>query len=746
MVVEKKKFISGNPQNFLAVLNGARLYAQQLSYVTHPLEEDGLPRQANKGSANVRSSKVHQPHLLCIILWAVTTLPRICIHNKPTTLIHEKPAKMDANAIEELNKVRKAMGLKPLPVPNAAPTQPKETSQDDEEEAASTIDTRQAAAGDNYKKFLEAEKAKKDREERLAAIKRERDKAQRFATLKGKGLGDLDDEDEGDAKAWLKGMKKKQKKIAEARRQEEENELAAKAAARAAEHSSKDLAGVKVGHDMSTLLDGDDQILTLKDNTVLENEDDGDELENLDLREQEKLNEKLDLKKKRPVYDPNDVDETGERSILAQYDEEINGKKKKAFTLDTTGTIADLSDILEGPAKTERKKLQNLDIDIMKDAPVSDYLDPSEIKVKKPKKKKKAKATRQRDDEDALFSADQALATDDFMDLDAPVTKKRKVVDDNFADDDDLQNSLALQRRQTLKKQKRVRPEDLAKQLKAEAAQEAENGDNDGEEGGLILDETTEFLSAINKPGEDEELRPRKKSRSREPVTTMEAEESDEEMENAPQITEEYAERDASEISEDLDTTGVEKEKYVAQGLGATLALLKERNIIDAVSDSAQKNDHFRHRELFLAEQARLVAQVDEEAKRQRERDRANGFLDRLSARDREEYARKQNADREFKLSSIRANLLKKYKFNVELKYVDDMGRHLNQKEAFKELSHQFHGKTSGKGKTDKKLSKIEQEKRRMAHSIFDASEDAGMSNATAQQTKKRKEAGVRLA
>lgn len=650
---------------------------------------------------------------------------------------------MDANTIEELNKVRKAMGLKPLPVPNAAPAPPKDVK-DDGEEPASTIETREAAAGDNYKKVLEAAKTKREREERLANIKKEREKAQRFAALKGKGLGDLDEEEGGDAKAWLKGMKKKQKKIAEARQKDEDAEAAAKAAAK--EYSAKDLAGVKVGHDMSTLLDGDDQILTLKDNTVLDNEDEGDELENLNLREQEKLNETLNLKKKRPVYDPNDINDTGEHSILAQYDEEINGKKKKVFTLDTSGAIGDLSDILDAPAERQKKTMQSLDLDIMQDVPASDYLDPSEIKVKKPKKKKKSKSTRQRDDEDVLFKADQMPAAVDVMDIDLPIAKKRKVIDDTFVDDDDLQNSLALQRRQVLKKQKRMRPEDLAKQLKAEAVQEVENGGEDGEQGGLVVDETTEFLSAINKPDIDEDVRPRKKSKSREPITAMDNEDSDEDMENAPLIKEESAERNMSEAPEDFTTTGVDEEKYVAQGIGATLALLKERNIIDAAANGAEKNEHFRQRELFLAEQARLIAQIDEDAKRQRERDRASGFLDRLSARDREEYARKQNADREFKLSNVRVNLLKKHKFNVELKYVDEMGRHLNQKEAFKELSHQFHGKTSGKGKTDKKLSKIDQENRRMAHSIFDASQDTGMSSATAQQTKKRKEAGVRLA
>lgn len=650
---------------------------------------------------------------------------------------------MDAAAIEDLNKVRKAMGLKPLPVPNAAPAQPRGTSKDDED-AASTIDTRQAAAGDNYKKHLDEEKTKRDREARLAAIKKEREKAQRLATLKGQGLGDLDDEDADDAKSWLKSMKKKQKKIAEARQREEEEEAAKAAAAKAAGYSSKDLAGVKVAHDMSTLLDGDDQVLTLKDTTVLD-EEEGDELENMNLREQERLNEKLDLKKKRPVYDPNDIDETGERSILAQYDEEIDGKKKKkTLTLNGEGTFGNLADILEGPAQRQKKTLQNLDVDMLQDAPVSDYLDVSEIKVKKPKKKK-SKSTRQRNEADALFPGDQLA--DDTMDIDvAPVTKKRKALDENFVDDDDLQSSLALQRRQALKKQKRVRPEDLAKQLKAEAAQEAENGNESSETGGLVIDETTEFLSAINKPDLDDETRPRKKSKSREPLTALEAEPSDEEMENAPQIKEESPERDLSAAQGDLTTTGVEEEKYVAQGLGATLSLLKERNIIDEKENGAEKNENFRQRQLFLAEQSRLVAQVDEEAKRQRERDRASGHLDRMSARDREDYARRQNADREFKLSSIRANLLKKYRFNVELKYVDEQGRHLNQKEAFKELSHQFHGKTSGKGKTDKKLSKIEQEKSRMAKSIFDASQEAGMSSAMAQQTKKRKEAGVRLA
>lgn len=49
------------------------------------------------------------------------------------------------------------------------------------------------------------------------------------------------------------------------------------------------------------------------------------------------------------------------------------------------------------------------------------------------------------------------------------------------------------------------------------------------------------------------------------------------------------------------------------------------------------------------------------------------------------------------------------YKPEVKLDYIDDSGRLLNQKEAFRYLSHKFHGKGSGKNKIDKRQKKIEQ-------------------------------------
>lgn len=46
----------------------------------------------------------------------------------------------------------------------------------------------------------------------------------------------------------------------------------------------------------------------------------------------------------------------------------------------------------------------------------------------------------------------------------------------------------------------------------------------------------------------------------------------------------------------------------------------------------------------------------------------------------------------------------------LQLTYQDEQGRDLNQKEAFRILSHKFHGKGSGKKKTEKRLKKLDED------------------------------------
>ncbi|KAL6855167.1 hypothetical protein ACO1O0_006305 [Amphichorda felina] len=651
---------------------------------------------------------------------------------------------MDAATIEETNRIRVSLGMKPLPVPGEAPKPAETNGSDSEEEPASTVETRQAQSYANYQKAMEAGAANKRREEKVAAIRKARDQAQRLAKLEGEGLGESKDSGDLDAKAWLMGQKKRQKNIDKARKLEEELAAAEAAAAAAVQYTSKDLAGINVAHDTSAFLDGDDQVLTLKDTTIDENEEEGDVLENINLRDQEKLVDRLDLKKKRPGYDPNDDDADG--GILAQYDDEIHGKKSKKFTLDAGGSFAELADILDQPAG-KGPKAQNVSLDdIVGDAPISsDYLAPSEIKIKKPKKKKNKGMRKKQVDEDDIFPADTAVTDNQAMDVDtkepAP-SKKRKAVEDDFVDDEDLQASLAIQRKNALKKRKKTRPEDIAKLLK-EQDDEAAQEDGNGQEGGLVIGEISEFVSGLSKPDEDEERTRRRRKLTTKSPEPPEAQE-DQDMEDAHD-GEDARVKHESPMPEANEEEVIEEEKTVGEGMGAALSLLRERGLVEA-SRGDQEYENLRNREEFLTRKRLLEEELDEQTRQQRERDRRSGRLDKMSTREREEYARQQNTWRDQQQSRRMAELfVGGYKPNVQLKYVDDHGRSLNQKEAFKHLSHQFHGKGSGKGKTEKRLKQIEDEKRREAQSMFDATQNGGMSNATAQQLKKRREAGVRL-
>ncbi|TGJ85213.1 hypothetical protein E0Z10_g3546 [Xylaria hypoxylon] len=652
---------------------------------------------------------------------------------------------MDAASIEETNRLRVSLGMKPLPVPGASGPQFREKATVIEgEELASTLETREAAAYDNYTKVQDAENAKKRREEKAAAIKRARDAAKRFETLQGKGLGEADEDNDLDAKSWLISQKKRQKKIDKSRKEDEQSEAAKAAAAAAAQYTSKDLAGVKVRHEVDAFEDGDEQILTLADRDVLADDDEGDELENIQLLERDRLNEKLNLKKKKPVYDPHEINDTGEQNILSQYDEEISGKKVKRFTLDGQGNSTQPTLSL---SQQQTPHLQTINLDFLDEVqPASDYLDVSEVKVKKPKKKK-SKSTRQRPaDEDDILLAQ--LPEDQSMDIDSSagfVSRKRKTEDSGFVDDEDLQATLAAQRRDALKKRKKMRPEDILRQLREEPQNEEPEIDAKAE-GGLVIDEISEFVSGLTKEDIEERKAPRTKSPQRQIVTAMEDEsDEDEPMKDGEDLDETRIKQESSTPAE-AAAFGVDEEKSIGTGIGAALQLLRERRLVNDAG-SGELNESFRHQQAFLTEKRRRIEEVEQTTRNQRERDRQGGRLDRMSVQEREQWARQQNNMRDQQSSRQMAELFNKdYKPSVNLKYVDEDGRVLGQKDAFKHLSHAFHGKGSGKGKTDKRLKKIEDEKRHEAQSVLDASQNVGMSSAAAHQTRTRREAGVRLA
>lgn len=678
------------------------------------------------------------------------------------------PEDASSISIEETNRIRISLGLKPLRVdPETAPGEKQEAKPDENDNSTEAQERR---AVENWKK-LQDEKEKEERRKRAKEeIAREREKFKRHQILEGKGLADEDDDDES-ALSWIKNQKKRQKKISKELAEKEARDRKQKK-----DYTEDEVKSLRVAHDVEDIMDrgSEGAILTLKDATIDELEEEGDELEDIALAEKERLEERLQLKKKKPGYNIyEEEDEHGNKQkILAQYDDEIDGKKKKQFVL---------GEVLTAEQKQARK--QEL-AEKLKQTPVAlevpskyiimlmalrilltkctepelavDYLDPSEIKVKKPKKKKTKARQRPADEEDILNPAPAAMPAeeDSKMDIDGSESvpqraPKRSFQDISFIDDEDLQSSLAIQRRKALKKRKILKPEDVAKQVREEAEANGIAGEDSpvaDEEVGLVIDETSEFVSHLRAPEEQE--RPKRKTtpppRSTGP-TAMADEDSDNEgdarMTDAP-IKTEPEEGDVAETPA-IPTTGLEEETTLDRGIGSTLAMLTQRGLLKKDPEAEKTVELFRERQKFLTEKRLKQLEAERKAKLQRERDRASGKYDRMSAREREEQARWENKQRDQAEAREIASKFKDYKPDVKLVYRDEFGRDLNQKEAFKHLSHQFHGKGSGKAKTEKRLKKIEDEKKREAASTLTS--NVGMSSSMAATAKKSKQAGVRL-
>ncbi|KAK5112046.1 hypothetical protein LTR62_004580 [Meristemomyces frigidus] len=662
---------------------------------------------------------------------------------------------MDAASIEQMNKVRVSLGMAPLPVPgkDSGPQFKEADDSDSEEDDMSTLDKRQAAADSNWRKLEDERIEKLEREKRKAAAKKARDTAARYAKMQGRGLGEAEDE-EVDTRSWLLGQKKRQKKIAKTRKMEEELAEREREAQQQV-YTSKDLAGVKVGHEADQFADAtDEQVLTLKDTTIGDESED-DELENADLKAKEKLEENLRLKKKRPDYDPTEQGE--ERSLLSKYDDEIGGKKQKRFTLDGQGNTTQKRPDAEGEVMSKGVKIS---LDMFKDdAPVSDYIDPSTIKVKKSKKKKEKKTRQKTEGDDDIFAEAAAnKAASDAMDIDstertmAGTSKKRGL---EIEDDEDLQAQLAESRRQALKKRKKMDATELARQMREEMPVD---GDDQNDQGGLVMDETSEFVANLKRPQMPMARDETKPVTQQVTAASPDADEEDDDGDTT--MAQSYAEAaDSQEQRErikrepashsaanDATGTGLEEEDVLSgTGTGAALNMLRKRGLVSDAS-SAGLSQIERQRAQFLVDKKSLIEEYDHKAKVQREADRQSGRMDRMTNRDRDAYARQQNEAREAYIAKLLADMFnKQYRPNVHLKYHDEHGRELASKEAFKQMSHAFHGKGSGKQKTEKRLKKIEDEKRGAAKGVLHAGGEGGFMDVQGREGKRQKQAGVRL-
>lgn len=258
------------------------------------------------------------------------------------------------------------------------------------------------------------------------------------------------------------------------------------------------------------------------------------------------------------------------------------------------------------------------------------------------------------------------------------------------------------------------------------AVQDAED---DG--GGLTFDETSEFVQAV---GNEPIVRPKRernepslppapvKSESRdismapgdvalEELEAGEVEVKDEDedvdmdmldaLENAIKQTEEEEEKalQNGEIG-----VGTSSEQHFATGMAATLNILRQQGILaQPNADQSEREKVQKQRDWWLGDLRRKQAQRD------LERLQARGANKDQAQREYENRLREQQEARE------QMELFKNYKPDVDLSYHDEHGRKLSLKEAWKALSHKFHGKGSGKMKIEKRLKKIADEKKKEA-------------------------------
>ena len=320
-------------------------------------------------------------------------------------------------SVEETNKLRAKLGLKPLNVT--------------EDAAINNGNTKNGATGYIDKEFSHLEvipggdvrhnpaenlTGKNAADKLRDKLKRKREKRKQESKLLAvKSLADSSDED---ASSWVMSQKQKQEEKERAKKRAQMFEEldddfgigslvdADKKATikKENDYGSKALAGMKVEHSFERFQEGKNTILTLKDADILD-EEAMDTLENVNVVDQERAEKNIvDIKKAKQAYNKFDVEDvdnvTGEiekKDILYKYDEEIGGVKKKSFVIGKDGQFN--QDEADKKRREEiRKKLHGnreaISLNTGAIRLASDYMTQDEVaatKFKKFKKKKKVK-------------------------------------------------------------------------------------------------------------------------------------------------------------------------------------------------------------------------------------------------------------------------------------------------------------------------------------------------------------------
>lgn len=477
-------------------------------------------------------------------------------------------------------------------------------------------------------------------------------------------------------------------------------------------HSSQDLAGVKVLHGLDKVIEGGAVVLTLKDQDILANGDineDVDMLENVEIGEQKRRDEAYKAaKKKTGIYEDKFNDEPGsEKKILPQYDDPVTDEglaldASGRFTGEAEKKLEELRRRLQGVSTNNRfedlnsygknssdyytheemlqfkkpkkkkslRKKEKLNIDALEAEAVSAGLGVGDLGSRNDGKRQSIREEQERSEAEMRNSAYQlAYAKADEaskalrLDQTLPVQLEENENQVFGEDDEELQKSLQRARKLVLQKQDEAAtsgPQAIA--LLASTTTSGQNVDNqnpisgESQESRVVFTEMEEFVWGLQL--EDEAHKPDGEDVFMDEDEAPKA--SDQERKDEAGGWTEVKDTDKDELpvnenKEEMVPDDTIHEVAVGKGLSGALQLLKERGTLKEGIEWGGRN--------MDKKKSKLV-----------------GIYDNTGTKE------------------------------IRIERTDEFGRIMTPKEAFRMISHKFHGKGPGKMKQEKRMKQYQEE------------------------------------
>ncbi|KAG8180023.1 hypothetical protein JTE90_026627 [Oedothorax gibbosus] len=611
-------------------------------------------------------------------------------------------------SIAETNKLRAKLGLKPLDVGN-------ESSSNDPEGEISKPAAEVFVKTENLSEKRKSEALR----EKLRVAKEKR--AIEDKLKKTKGLADSDSEDESAATWVTKHQKMLQEKEAADKRAKLLEEMDAEFGIGALveeefdkknAYTSQHLKGLTIAHEVDSFREGHQVILTLKDKGVLEEEE--DVLENVNIVDNERYAKNVENKKKKPdykAYEEPEYDEFGilkKKNMLAKYDEEIEGEKKKTFKIGNSSNAYMTKEQELELIRMKLKQQNEMSLEMPELKIANEYYTAEDmVQFKKPKKRRKVKKASMLKADDLLPEGQEEMDfgsrrkvrrrqidPDDVGDVIVSTTgipligeevKVEMEIDNENEDQAEKELHSALNKARKLKERKimATAPE------KVMAILSSVGSDSMGDSKAAVnieMNSVAEFCRTLG----DIPTYGMSGNREEEAEDMMdldndldEREQQDLESQNQGAWNEVDVEEKPAEILMRENEPILEEEPDITLGVAGALRMATKKGYLEKEDEKLSGSS----RSSSLQAQSYTIEEKFYEDDKFGKRDRYTGPV--------QEFREKSN-----------------YKPDVKLEYIDDSGRLLTSKEAFRYLSHKFHGKGPGKNKVDKRMKKLDQDQR----------------------------------